>query len=350
MPVGLYFAVQNPTNRNVFLVVFGLTSIYFASSLVRLNLLLAPAISILWALALVQMIKPFVTILREGPTIPRRKMRFRPRVGKEFSAGFIVLMFILLTATFVMPSSGSTQSRVISRAWSPTTIAASSLPVRANIPDWLDALNYMRVDMPDDAIVLTWWDYGYWISAIGNKTTLADNGTGNVTQISLIGKFFMSNETSAMEIIDDFNSRGELKVTHVLIFITFATQDGTKFYDAGYGDEGKWRWMAKIPGLNDTLFGNYTLGVDWVKSSDDDTSPDDDEMVVNTLGNSTVMYKMMHYAIDTLTTGSSDIVLENFEAEYFSQQYGSLQWIPSSDTEYFVPAVCIYKILYDEQV
>lgn len=350
VPVGLYFAVQNPTNRNVFLVVFGLTSIYFASSLVRLNLLLAPALSILWALALVQMIKPFVTILREGPTIPRRKMRFRPRVGKEFSAGFIVLMFILLTATFVMPSSGSTQPRVIQRAWSPTTIAASSLPVRANIPDWLNALNYIRIDIPDDAVVLSWWDYGYWISAIGNKTTLADNGTVNSTQISLIGKFFMSDETSAMEIIDDFNSRGELKITHVLIYITFATQDGTTTYDAGYGDEGKWRWMAKIPGLNDTLLGNYTLGVDWVKSSDDDTSPDDDELIENTLGNSTVMYKMMHYAIDTLTTGSSDIVLENFEAEYFSQQYGSLQWIPSSDSEYFVPAVCIYKILYDEQV
>ncbi len=349
VPVGLYFAVQNPTNRNVFLVVFGLTAIYFASSLVRLNLLLAPALSIIWALALVQMIRPFATILREGPAIPRRKMRFRPRVGKEFSAGFIILMFLLLTFTFVLPSAASDQPRVIQRAWSPTTIAASSLPVRANIPDWLDALNYMRVNLDDNAVVLSWWDYGYWISAIANKTTLADNGTVNSTQISLIGEFFMSNETRAMEIVEDFNSRGEKKVTHILIFITFATKDGESTYDAGYGDEGKWRWMAKIPGLNDTLLGNYTLGYDWVRSSDDDVNPDPEELVQNELGNSTVMYKMMHYAIDTLTTGSSDIVLENFEAAYFSETPGweNMNVIPISDSEYFVPVVCVYEVLYD---
>ncbi|PVX24486.1 MAG: hypothetical protein CW716_09865, partial [Candidatus Bathyarchaeum sp.] len=347
VPVGLYFAVQNPTHRNVFLVVFGLTSIYFASSLVRLNLLLAPALSIIWALALVQLIKPFVTILREGPAVPRRKMRFRPRVGKEFSAGFIVLMFILLTATFVLPSSGALQPRVIQRAWSPTTIAGSSLPVRTNVPDWLDTLNWMRVNLPDDAVVLSWWDYGYWITTIANKTTLADNGTVNSTQISLIGKFFMSNETSAMEIVDDFNSRGEKKITHVLIFITFATKDGETIYDAGYGDEGKWRWMAKIPGLDDMALGNYTLGYDAV-DSDENGQISTDEQIPNELGNSTVMYKMMHYAIDTLTTGTSDIVMENFEAAYFSKQAGweNLQPIDRGD-DYFIPVVCVYEVLYD---
>ena len=142
-------------------------------------------------------------------------MRFRPRVGKEFSAGFIILMFLLLTFTFVLPSAGSDRPRVIERAWSPTTIAASSLPIRTNIPDWLNTLNYMRVNLPDDAVVLSWWDYGYWISTIANKTTLADNGTVNSTQIALIGETFMSNETRAMEIIDGFNRQGEKNITHV---------------------------------------------------------------------------------------------------------------------------------------
>lgn len=346
IPVGLYFAVQNPTNRNIFLVVFGLTAIYFASSIIRLNLLLAPAISILWAVALVQMIKPFVTILREGPAIPRRKMRFRPRVGKEFSAGFIILMFLVLTFTFVLPSAGAEQPRVITKAWSPTTIAASSLPVRVNVPDWLDTLNWMRVNLDPNAVVLSWWDYGYWITAIANKTTLVDNGTENSTQIALVGEFFTSNETRAMEIVDDFNSRGDKNITDILIYITFATESGESFYDAGYGDEGKWRWMAKIPGLDDTLLGNYTLGEDWV-DTDENGQPSDDELVPNALGNSTVMYKMMHYAIDMLTTGTSDIILENFEAAYFSQEYGNLQWIQRSESEYFVPAVCVYNVLYD---
>jgi dolichyl-diphosphooligosaccharide--protein glycosyltransferase len=207
VPVGLYFAIQNPTNRNIFLVIFGITAIYFAGSVVRLTLLMAPAFSILWALALVQVVKPFATILREGPKIHRRKMRFRPRVGKEFSAAFIILMFLLLTITFVLPSAGSSFPRVIDRAYSPTTIAAASLPLKPGEPvsDWLDALNWMRVNLETTDVVAAWWDYGYWITAIANKTTLADNGTGNTTQIALIGKMFMSNESEAIKFLKEYD-------------------------------------------------------------------------------------------------------------------------------------------------
>ena len=346
VPIGLFFAVQNPTNRNVFLTVFGLTAIYFASTLSRLSLLMAPAVSIIWALALVQLIKPFATILREGPKTPKRKMRFRPHVGKEFSAVFIILLFIMLNFTFVIPSAGSDHPRVIDRAWSPTTIAASSLPLRAQIPDWLDTLNWMRVNMNDDDVVASWWDYGYWITVVANKTTLVDNGTVNATQIAMVGEMLMTNETRAMEIIEDFNSRGDKNITDVLTFVTVATTDGTTTYDAGYGDEGKWRWMAKIPGLNDTLLGNYTLGEDWIGDTNSNGQADADELIPNARGNQTLLYKMMHYAIDTVTTGSSDIILEHFAPAYFSQEPGNPQWI-QRDSDYFVPIVCVYSVIYD---
>jgi dolichyl-diphosphooligosaccharide--protein glycosyltransferase len=354
IPIGLFFALQNPTNRNIFLAIFGLTAIYFAGSMVRLTLLMAPAVSILWALALVQLIRPFVTILRENPTMPRRKMRFRSRVGKEFSAAFIILMFLLLTVTFVLPSVGfdSDHPRVIERANSPTTIAASSLPIRAQVSDWLDTLNWMRVNLDESDVVASWWDYGYWITAIGNKTTLVDNGTINATQISLVGQMFMSNETGALEILERFNERGEYNITHVLVFYTFAT-DGSKIYDAGYGDEGKWRWMARIGGLDDEKYGNNTvsatdsLGMDWI-DTDKDGQVDDGELIVNELGNSTVIYKLMHYARETLVFGSSDIQLDHFEPVYFSQKGGQeLQWWPRSATEQFAAVVCVYKVNYD---
>jgi hypothetical protein len=56
---------------------------------------------------------------------------------------------------------------------------------------------------------------------------------------------------------------------------------------------------------------------------------------------------MMHYAIDTLVQGGSDIVLENFAPAYFSQQPGAITPIQRSQTEYFVPVVCVYEVLYD---
>jgi dolichyl-diphosphooligosaccharide--protein glycosyltransferase len=338
VPVGLYFAVQNPTNRNIFLAIFGLTAIYFAGSMVRLTLLLAPAFSLLWALALVQLVKPFVTILRESPRIPRRKMRFRSRVGKEFSAGFIILMFVLLTVTFVLPSADSVSfPRVVNRAYSPTTIAAASLPLKPTEPvrDWLDALNWMRVNLEQNDIVCSWWDYGYWITAIANKTTLADNGTVNSTQISLIGKMFMSNETEAIKFLKDYD------VDYVVIYQSFR-QDKS---DAVYGDEGKWRWMARIPGLDDTKFGNYTLGMDWIDTNEDG-QVGTDEVVMNEMGNSTVLYKLMHHSRDIVIDGYSEIELEHFEEAYFSQQYGAVKWFQDS-SGYFAAMVCVYKVNYD---
>jgi len=337
VPVGLFFAVQNPTNRNLFLTIFGLTSIYFAGSMVRLTLLMAPAFSLLWALALVQLVKPFVTILRESPRIPRRKMRFRSRVGKEFSAAFIILMFLLLTVTFVLPSAGSTFPRVVDRAYSPTTIAAASLPLKPTEPvrDWLDALNWMRVNLEQTDVVCSWWDYGYWITTIANKTTLADNGTVDSIQISKIGTMYMSTETEAIKFLKDYD------VTHVLIYQTFR-QDGT---DAVYGDEGKWRWMARIPGLDDTKYGNYTLGMDWIDTSEDG-QVDTDELIINEMGNSTVLYKLMHYARDMVLQGYSEIELEHFEAAYFSQQLGAVTWFGDSQGA-FAPMVCVYEVIYD---
>jgi dolichyl-diphosphooligosaccharide--protein glycosyltransferase len=334
IPIGLFFVIQNPTNRNIFLAVFGLTSIYFAGSMARLSLLMAPAVSILWALALVQLVKPFVTILQSKQKISRRKMRFRSRVGKEFSAAFIVLMFLLLSVNFVFPTTNSSYSRVIERANSPTTIAASSLPIRAQVTDWLDTLNWMRGNLPNDAVVLSWWDYGYWITTIANKTTLADNGTVNSTQIGKIGEFFMSNETDAMKIAEQYD------VTHVLIFITFGS-DGS---DYGYGDEGKWRWMARIRGWDDNEFGNYTLGTDW-SDTDENGQQSTDELLPNEAGNNTVMYKLMHYARDMVTVGSSGIQLENFEKAFFSQEFEKVKRIPVSANTFFVAMVCVYEVI-----
>ncbi|HSV50141.1 MAG TPA: STT3 domain-containing protein, partial [Candidatus Acidoferrales bacterium] len=44
--VGLYFTLKKPTNRNIFLLIFGATSLYFANSMVRLLVLFAPAFAI----------------------------------------------------------------------------------------------------------------------------------------------------------------------------------------------------------------------------------------------------------------------------------------------------------------
>ena len=149
----------------------------------------------------------------------------------------------------------------------------------------------------------------------------------------------MSNETEAIKFLRNYD------VTHVVVFVSFGT-DGTSqtLYDAGYGDEGKWKWMARIGGLNDTLYGNYTLGKDSLGDLNGDGMISSDEIVGNSLGNSTVLYKLMHYASDTIVYGSSAIQLENFEKAYFSQD--TPRWFQDANG-YFTAPVVVYKVIYD---
>ncbi|MBA7698614.1 hypothetical protein ES703_107293 [subsurface metagenome] len=195
-------------------------------------------------------------------------------------------------------------------------------------------MSWVRDNTIPEEIFVHWWDYGYWITTIANKTTLADNGTVNATQIGLIGEMFMSNETEAIKFLKDYD------VDYVVIYQSFR-QDGT---DAVYGDEGKWRWMARIPGLDDTEFGNYTLGTDWIDANEDG-QVGTDELVMNEMGNSTVLYKLMHYARDMVLYGYSEIELEHFEGSPYGY-FSKAEWYRDSQGA-FAPMVCVYKVNYD---
>jgi len=331
IPVGFYFAAQNPTNRNIYLILFGLTSIYFASTFVRLTLILAPALCLLWALALTRVLKPFITLLKEKPITFKTKMRIEGHVGREFSAAFLILIFLLLTLTFIFPSTesrvrGESFPRVLEQAYVPVTIAAASLPIKPDqtVPDWFDALNWMRFNLPNDAVVASWWDYGYWITTIANKTSLVDNATFNTTQIQRVGLLFMSDENGAVEVLDQFNEWGRsqessFKVDYVVAFFTFDSNGN----DVGYGEESKWRWMANIA-FNDLnayeSYGNFSLGRDWTGDKNQNGQPDQDEVVSNSRGQNTTVYKMMQYGKSKRVTSVTAPALQRFELVYWSQK------------------------------
>ena len=42
-----------------------------------------------------------------------------------------------------------------------------------------------------DAKVMSWWDYGYQITAMANRTILVDNNTWNNTHISRVGQVWI---------------------------------------------------------------------------------------------------------------------------------------------------------------
>jgi asparagine N-glycosylation enzyme membrane subunit Stt3 len=131
-------------------------------------------------------------------------------------------------------------TRGVDSGYTPTTLISSSIPVRGQVNDWPEALTWMRENLEEDAIVVSWWDYGYWITVVGGKLTLADNGTINSTQIARIGRMFMSNETQALV---ELQSAPGKPPEYVVVFTTIGQAIGGPNL---FGDEVKWRWMAKI--------------------------------------------------------------------------------------------------------
>ena len=340
--VGLFFIVGNLTNRNLFLAIYGLTGLYFASSMVRLTVLLAPAFCLLWAIGTTGMVKPFLAVIKEAPKISVGRKYSVERVGKEFSGVVVLIIFLLLTSIIALPF-----PRVYSHAYTPTTIASDSIGISAPfvLTDWIDALGWMRT-LPSNTKICSWWDYGYWITIEGNQTSLADNATFNTTHIGLIGAVFMSNETHAIKILKEQLGKPD----YILVFCTFRDSSEQGYPEYGAGDEGKWRWMARIASNftfangDDTIFGNYSIGKDNIAKAGE--AP---QLIDNPAGLDSTIYKLIYYAHDRVLLGyDASSAAANVRMEGYFEEAA---FFPSSRPAYNIgvdPIVAIYKINYTD--
>lgn len=341
--VGLFFVSRNLNNKNLFLLIFGLTSLYFACSMVRLFVIMAPAFGLLGAVGIVGILKPFNTLLREPPKISVKRKYAAERVGREFSGVAVFMIFIILMWNFAFP-----MPRVYRQSYSPMTITAGSLAIVPNAPvrEWLDMLQYTsNLQSSSTTVVCSWWDYGYWLTVLGNVTTLADNATINTTQIENIGFVFMANETQALKMLELYN------VKYVLVFVTFDANGN--WQDGAGGDNGKWMWMARISGkasnrfieggfidtasawTNETTFGSYnaTQGK-WIWSLQ---------------GANSTVYKLMSWGKETWCQENgvtNPDAATAVKPDYFVEAYFAGSSLSDVTTNYggFVPLVCLYEI------
>lgn len=299
--VGLFFMIRDFTPKKLFMMIFMLTSLYFTASLIRLSILLAPAFLLVSAIGITSLLKPFTILYKKATTTFEAR---KGVIGKEFSGITILMIFLLLTIGFF-------RIEAFDQANVPTTLMSSSIPTRQQVPAWYDALMWMKTELPDDAVVCAWWDYGYWITIMANKTTLADNGTTNTTRISQIGEMFLSNETDAIEILQ------KLRATHVLVFSTW-TEAGEY---RGYGEESKWVWMSRISGQNQSNYGGYDDKGRWEW---------------NDVGQQTVLYQMMESSW-VVAVEKVDDTLEYFDLVFvsLSKTYGGT-----------VPLIGVFEINY----
>ena len=95
---------------------------------------------------------------------------------------------------------------------------------------WDSTLQWLKTQ-PPDTVVLTWWDYGHWISAVSNRTSILDNRKVNRFQVQDVARFhvLVENETEALKIARRYNS------TLVIIDYTMIGKSGAPHFIATSG-------------------------------------------------------------------------------------------------------------------
>ncbi len=55
------------------------------------------------------------------------------------------------------------------------------------VDDYREAYYWLRQNTREDDKIMSWWDYGYQITGMGNRTVLVDNNTWNNSHIATVG-------------------------------------------------------------------------------------------------------------------------------------------------------------------
>jgi len=349
---GLFFVSRKPNTKNLFLLLFGLTSLYFASSMVRLLALMAPAIGLLGGIGIVGVLRPFVSLLKDIPKAAAKKKFALEHVSREFSYVAVLLIFLVLVSNFAVAPQPGGVPEVYRQSYVPVTITAGSLVGAPNKPvsEWLDMLKYLNDFQKSSTVVCAWWDYGYWLTLLGNVTSLADNATINATQIQNIGFVFMANETNAIKMMKEYNSE------YVLVFLTFGV-DGSWIDWAG-GDNGKWMWMARISGQDRERFvseGSVDESSAWTdEKAFGAYNNETNKWAWNDVGTNSTVYKLMswgknRWCSDKIVDPDQTAVAQ---PEYFVEEFFSGVSLTQDDSQNYyggiVPLICVYKVNWQQ--
>jgi dolichyl-diphosphooligosaccharide--protein glycosyltransferase len=155
--------------------------------MVRLMLVLAPVMCVLSGIGISTVLNTYMRNLESSNSNKLDKKKKSEDYPKkpEFAALVILFMCFLLAnytyhCTWVTSEAYSSPSIVLS--------AKSYNGEKIIFDDFREAYYWLRYNTPEDAKVMSWWDYGYQITAMANRTILVDNNTWNNTHISRVGQ------------------------------------------------------------------------------------------------------------------------------------------------------------------
>lgn len=212
-----------------FSLVIGLLGVYVSSAFVRLEVFASVSIIILSSIGLSLLTKK----------IFQKKSGFN-QIRNPIKISFVIAITALLFSPLVI----STHGNWIDSVKIPATILNGGTIYPIVTDDWKDSLEWIKKNTPENSVIAAWWDYGYWITTLSERTTLVDNATIDSKKISEIATVFLNPPDEA------WNKLQEMDADYVLVFIagqkidTFSDQ--SLYILEGGGDESKKQWFMRI--------------------------------------------------------------------------------------------------------
>ncbi|KAJ8395778.1 hypothetical protein AAFF_G00028250 [Aldrovandia affinis] len=256
-PAGLWFCIKNINDERVFVALYAISAVYFAGVMVRLMLTLTPVVCMLSAIAFSNVFEHYLgdDQKRENPpaedssdedekrpsgNLYDKAGKVRKHVSDQEKAeeglgpnikSIVTMLMLMLLMMFAVHCTW-----VTSNAYSSPSVVLASYNhdgTRNILDDFREAYYWLRQNTEEHVRVMSWWDYGYQIAGMANRTTLVDNNTWNNSHIALVGKAMSSNESAAYQIMQS------LDVDYVLIIF-----GGVIGYSGD--DINKFLWMVRI--------------------------------------------------------------------------------------------------------
>ena len=250
--VWLLFHIKENQNFHIkndmilFALIIGFVGIYISSAFIRLEIFGSIAVIVLASIGVSLLISNVL------------KKHSKNSLSSIAKFSFVAVIIILLTIPVALP----VNANWINVVKIPPTILHGGTHFNITTNDWGDALEWIKGNTEHDAVIAAWWDYGYWITAIADRTTLIDNATINQSQIKKVAKIFLSTPDDAWKQLTD------MEVDYVLVYIAaqkLSNDIYSPFYAlGGGGDEDKKYWLLRIAEmpLQEYLYSDNATGTE----------------------------------------------------------------------------------------
>jgi len=237
--IGIWLLLNNtmklPQIKNdmiSFSLIFGISGVYISSAFIRLEVFASIGIIILSSLGISILIKEFFSRNTEINKLKNFALKI------SFGIGLILLLVVPLTFL--------EDSTIFALTDAPPTILNGGTQFQISNNDWNDTLDWIKNNTPEDSVIASWWDYGYWIQTKAERATLTDNSTISSTKIQNTAKILLDTPVEA------WRSLQELDADYFVIFVAGerlpvnGSNDEPLYFLMGGGDESKKQWFMRI--------------------------------------------------------------------------------------------------------